>query len=47
MQMKKFRADRASLADAKWLGDILNREGKKLGTRVEINEDNNLVLRWQ
>ena len=32
---------------AKWLGDILNREGKKLGTRVEINEDNNLVLRWQ
>jgi poly-gamma-glutamate synthesis protein (capsule biosynthesis protein) len=47
MQMRKFRVNRASPADAKWLGDILNREGKKLGTRVELTGDNSLVLHWR
>jgi poly-gamma-glutamate capsule biosynthesis protein CapA/YwtB (metallophosphatase superfamily) len=46
MQIKHFRANRASSADALWLRDILNREGKKLGTRVEMSQDYTLTLRW-
>jgi poly-gamma-glutamate synthesis protein (capsule biosynthesis protein) len=46
MQIKHFKANRASRVDALWLRDILNREGKRLGTRVEINHDNTLTLRW-
>ncbi len=46
MQIKHFKANRASRADALWLRDILNREGEKLGTRVEINPDSTLTLRW-
>jgi poly-gamma-glutamate capsule biosynthesis protein CapA/YwtB (metallophosphatase superfamily) len=46
MQMRRFRLNRASGADALWLSDILNREGKKLGTRVEMNQDGTLTLRW-
>ena len=47
MQMKKFRVNRASPADAKWLGDILTREGKKFGTRVELSGDDTLALHWR
>jgi poly-gamma-glutamate capsule biosynthesis protein CapA/YwtB (metallophosphatase superfamily) len=46
MQIKHFRANRASRADALWLRDILNREGKKLGTRVDMSQDHTLTLRW-
>jgi poly-gamma-glutamate synthesis protein (capsule biosynthesis protein) len=46
MQIKHFRLNRASSADALWLSDILNREGKRFGTRVELNEDNTLTLQW-
>ncbi len=46
IQIKHFKANRASRADALWLRDILNREGKKFGTRVEMNQDNLLTLRW-
>ncbi len=46
IQIKHFKANRASRADALWLRDILNREGEKLGTRVEMNQDNTLTLRW-
>jgi poly-gamma-glutamate synthesis protein (capsule biosynthesis protein) len=45
-QIKHFKANRASRPDALWLRDTLNREGKKLGTRVELNRDNSLTLRW-
>jgi poly-gamma-glutamate synthesis protein (capsule biosynthesis protein) len=43
MQIKHFKANRASLADVRWLREILNREGKKLGTRVEFNHENTLT----
>ncbi|MEN8265019.1 MAG: CapA family protein [Nitrospirota bacterium] len=43
-QIKNFKVNRASENDALWLRDTLNREGKKLGTRVELNEDNSLTL---
>jgi len=46
IQIKHFKANRASRVDALWLRDILNREGKNLGTRAEINQDNTLTLRW-
>jgi poly-gamma-glutamate synthesis protein (capsule biosynthesis protein) len=46
MQIRNFRLNRASEADARWLGDVLNREGKRLGTRVELNEDHSLTLQW-
>jgi poly-gamma-glutamate synthesis protein (capsule biosynthesis protein) len=45
-QIKRFKVNRASRADALWLRDSLNREGRKLGTRVELKEDNTLTLQW-
>lgn len=45
-QIKYFKVNRASREDALWLANILNREGKKFGTRVELNEDNGLALFW-
>jgi len=45
-QIKHFRANRASRVDVLWLRDVLNREGKKFGTRVEMNKDNTLTLKW-
>ena len=46
MQISHFRANRVSGADALWLRDVLNREGERLGTRVEMNADHTLTLRW-
>jgi len=46
MQIKHFKANRASMADSLWLRDTLNREGKEFGTRVELNKDNVLMLQW-
>jgi len=46
IRIERFKANRASRADALWLKEILNREGKKFGTRVEINQDNTLTLKW-
>jgi poly-gamma-glutamate capsule biosynthesis protein CapA/YwtB (metallophosphatase superfamily) len=46
MQIKHFRVNRASSADTLWLSNLLNREGQPLGTRVELNPDNTLTLRW-
>ena len=40
-------ANRASRKDWAWLRDVLNREGDGLGTRVELDEDNALTLRWR
>ena len=45
-QVKRLKVNRASKADALWLRDTLNREGKRFGTRVESDGDNTLKLRW-
>ena len=45
-QMKRFRVNRASIEDARWLRDILTREGRKLGTRVIMDTSNVLQMRW-
>jgi Putative enzyme of poly-gamma-glutamate biosynthesis (capsule formation) len=47
MQIRRFRANRAEREDALWLRDTLSREGEKLGTRTELQEDNTLTLRWE
>jgi hypothetical protein len=30
----------------RWLRELLNREGERFGTRVEITEDNSFNLHW-
>ena len=45
-QMRRFRLTRASIEDTRWLTKILNREGRKLGTRVIWDNDNVLELKW-
>lgn len=46
-QIRRFRLNRASEEDANWLRDVLCREGSKLGTRVEIDRNGQLVLSWK
>jgi poly-gamma-glutamate synthesis protein (capsule biosynthesis protein) len=43
-QIKNLKVNRPSRGDALWLANILNREGKKLGTRVKLDEDDRLTL---
>lgn len=45
-QIKNFRVNRASGSDVLWLREKLDRECKRLGTRVELNKDNTFRLRW-
>jgi poly-gamma-glutamate synthesis protein (capsule biosynthesis protein) len=46
MQMRRFRLQRASAADSKWLCDLLNKLGAKFNTRVKLQSDNSLMLEW-
>lgn len=46
-RMRRFGLRRASRRDAKWLRDVLTREGRRLGTRAEMGEDGVLMLRWR
>jgi poly-gamma-glutamate capsule biosynthesis protein CapA/YwtB (metallophosphatase superfamily) len=46
-RMRNFRVNRASGPDAEWLGETLNREGKRFGTRVEPDRDDMLALLWR
>jgi poly-gamma-glutamate synthesis protein (capsule biosynthesis protein) len=45
-QVKHLKVNRASREDALWLKNTLDRECKKLETRVELNMDNTLTLKW-
>ncbi len=47
MRMRRFRLVRTTRRDAAWLRDTLNREGERIGTRVEMKKDGVLVLRWE
>jgi poly-gamma-glutamate synthesis protein (capsule biosynthesis protein) len=47
MHIRKFRVNRASRQDAELLMKTLDREGRKLGTRVELAADNTLKLHWK
>ncbi len=46
MRIRRFRLQRASLTEARWLGSTLDREGLGLGTRVALSADGGLVLGW-
>jgi poly-gamma-glutamate synthesis protein (capsule biosynthesis protein) len=43
-QIKRFQVKRASTADVLWLKEVLNREGKRFATQVQLNENNTLTL---
>ncbi len=43
-KIKHFRVNRASEKDAKWLNEVLNKEGERFGTGAEIEEDKRLTL---
>jgi poly-gamma-glutamate capsule biosynthesis protein CapA/YwtB (metallophosphatase superfamily) len=45
-QVKRFKIDRASKANAEWIKNMLNREGSKFGTAVDMNGSGALTLRW-
>jgi poly-gamma-glutamate synthesis protein (capsule biosynthesis protein) len=46
MQVANMRLNRASDSDARWLGDLLTREGERFGTRIDVGAENVLVLQW-
>ena len=46
LQIRRFRLNRASRDDALWIRNLLNREGKRFGSQVRLNEDNSLTLDW-
>jgi poly-gamma-glutamate synthesis protein (capsule biosynthesis protein) len=39
LQIRNMRLHRASPADASWLADTLNREGKRFATRIATGPD--------
>jgi poly-gamma-glutamate synthesis protein (capsule biosynthesis protein) len=43
---RRLRLERVARRDAEWVRATLDREGRKLGSRVERSEDGALVLRW-
>jgi len=45
-RIRHFRVNRAPEAEARWLEGMLNREGGRLGTRVERQLDGTLALAW-
>ena len=45
-RLQKLRIKRASREEAQWLADVLNREGRPLGTRATFGEDLRFALQW-
>jgi poly-gamma-glutamate synthesis protein (capsule biosynthesis protein) len=45
-QIRRFRLNRVSDKDASWLRDILDRECRRFGGRIELSSENSLVLYW-
>jgi poly-gamma-glutamate synthesis protein (capsule biosynthesis protein) len=43
-RVRKFRLQLATAEETAWLGDTLNREGKRFGTGVRLREDGSLGL---
>jgi poly-gamma-glutamate capsule biosynthesis protein CapA/YwtB (metallophosphatase superfamily) len=47
MQMRRFRLERASAGDSKWLCSLLNKLGERFGTAARLQEDSSLLLEWR
>jgi poly-gamma-glutamate synthesis protein (capsule biosynthesis protein) len=45
-RLRRLRVNRASPAEAAWVAAVLNREGRNFGTRVSLEENGCLELRW-
>jgi poly-gamma-glutamate synthesis protein (capsule biosynthesis protein) len=45
-QMRRFQIRRAADADARWLSAMLDREGRRFGTRSELLPDGRIELKW-
>jgi len=46
MQIRRFQTIHAAVEDSKWLLQMLNREGKQLGTRLLPAGDGSFLLEW-
>jgi poly-gamma-glutamate synthesis protein (capsule biosynthesis protein) len=46
-QVRHFRLNYVSPADANWLATTLNREGKQFGTSIFLTDRNRLQLQWK
>lgn len=46
MRIRRLRLERAAPEDARWLRDVLDRESRRLGAGVEMDDEGGLVLRW-
>jgi len=46
-EIKRFRLQQASAQDAAWLRDVMAREGKPLGTQVNLGARNHMILSWR
>jgi poly-gamma-glutamate synthesis protein (capsule biosynthesis protein) len=46
LRNRRFRLERATKEEAEWLRKILDREGAKFGTSVDLKADGSLALRW-
>lgn len=46
MRLRRFRLERAGEQESAWLADTLNRACAPFGTRVELDADRTLALRW-
>ncbi len=47
MQIRRFRLNRASARDSRWLCDLLNRLGAPFDTRTQMESDHSLTLQWR
>lgn len=45
MQIKRFKLNYAQKADARWLTDVLNREGTRFGSRFQLLHDNSFIFK--
>jgi poly-gamma-glutamate capsule biosynthesis protein CapA/YwtB (metallophosphatase superfamily) len=44
LRIRRFRLERASEPDARWLTERLTREGRRFGTGTRLETDGTLVL---
>jgi poly-gamma-glutamate capsule biosynthesis protein CapA/YwtB (metallophosphatase superfamily) len=47
MRLRRFRIGYASPVEAQWLADMLNREGRRLGTEVTLDADGRMTATWR
>ncbi len=46
LRIRRFRLQRASTEEARWLRETLDRESRGMGVRVELEQDDALSVKW-